>query len=601
MNTKDLVDGKCKISGRGLHNLTVCSTIAVLSGLLIASVYHSSSASQAKVDVRQGFDLLTRGDVDQAISHFKKAVAVDKKAIHKYTEAEYRDPPEEALAKLALQLKMRPNDVYALEQQAEAYESANQFDKAEMSYKKAVALSMGEFTPGQNVYQSYEDLPAKYAGLLLKEGKKADAVKFVERSRPVLFFNREFESVCRDLKVTSCRDFMTKEASEEILDVLWHADGDISDPEKLPDAINKIDALIAKYPWCNQALLMKAKANIESHPDIAIACANQSLGKCPGLAEALHIRGKAHYVKHEYAQAVKDFTLALKQLPDTPQYYIEMSDAHLASGLWKEALDDLDRAERVAKPISDVVDKRAEVLECVGERSAAAREFTKSLNCSELLELHGMWCRLASESSFSDSITNWNSSSSRIQLLLDDGKPDEAEKLVDRLRSHELQGYTLRLAKSQICLLRHDNAGALAAAMEAKGLESDDAKESARSLVQIATVYEAMGKQDLAKRELQSALQIVNKRLNDKDACACNDELFERVLINVRLGSPQEDVRRDIRLALKQKDMTVLDVGKFMSKLEKNKRSASTDAVTQEIVSVHPEWKSLVDRWLSRG
>ncbi len=599
MNTEEIVDSKRKVSARGLHNLTVCSTIIVLGGVLVASVYHSVNANQSKVEVQQGFEFLLRGDNEQAIAHFKKAIAADKQAIHKYTEVTHREDPQEALKKLALQLKISPDRAYTFEQQAVAYERANQLDKAEMSYKKSIALSLGDFTPGANIY-SYEDLPAKYARLLLKEGKKADAAKFVERNCPVLFFNEEFEGVCKELKLPNCRLSMKKEASEEILDALSQAYSDSYDPDQLPDAIKKIDALITKYPWCNQALLTKAKVNIEAHPDTAIACANRILAKYPGLAEALHIRGKAHFAKRNYAKAVNDFASALKQLPDTPQYYIDMSDAHLANGMWKEALSDLDRAERVAKPNSEVVGKRAEILECLGERSAAIGEFTKVLSCRELDELDGMWCMQSSEALFKDSITNWDVSCSRMKLLLAEGKLDEAEKAADGLRTHQFQDYTLRLAKSQIRLLRHDSAGALAAATEAKGLESDGATESDQSLMQLATVHEAMGQPQLARQELQSALKIVNAILKSKDGdCVCNgDTYFEMAIISIRLGSTEQDVRRAVRLALKEKETTVLEVGKFMSELKLIKRADSTDAVAREILSVHPEWKSLVDKWL---
>jgi serine/threonine protein kinase/Flp pilus assembly protein TadD len=93
----------------------------------------------------------------------------------------------------------------------------------------------------------------------------------------------------------------------------------------------------------------------------------------PNLAEALAARGRIHYVKKEYAQAIEDVRRALQLKPECDGAYNILARSCFESDRWAEAVEILERAVAVNGDDYNLYSPLINVLEGQGRKEDAAR------------------------------------------------------------------------------------------------------------------------------------------------------------------------------------------------------------------------------------
>lgn len=590
-----MIETKTKFSASVRHRFVLGSVGLLLTGIVVTALFPQVAKSQAKSEAETGIQLLRAGKIDEAIPHLSKAVDLDSDALNSL-RSRFGKRPQERLEKTFVELAIRPTNDNAFDEQGQIYTELEQYAKAESAYRKAIALSLGDFNPSYGTaYAAYGSLVPQYVELLLKLGKKSEAMNVLQRNCAVLLWNSEFESLCNRFKISK-HAVVNEKTAGEIGEALNDIESNYTDEEQWLNAAKKADGLVKKYPWCTQALLMRAKINISKKPDIAIKDANRVLAKFPGQAEALYIRSQAHSTKLDYSSSLKDIDTALKQLPDCPTYWLERAEIQFNEGNWKQALADLDSGERVAAPNTDIAEKRAEILSCIGQREKALQALQARLRYVKLFDLDTAAALSHVRTlGLSDSFTVEQIKDEKIRLQIELGDLKEAEGAVDNALARKDPNFQYHLAKSRIFLHRHDNQRALEAASKGKDAESDGALASDESLIQRATVYDAMGESKLAKQDLQTALKIVEARLKEEKIPS---DYFERAFLLARLGANRKNLLSDVSSAMKDNRTEVVDVGQFVSRISALKKPELTASVTAQVLKVHPKWGSLVKQWV---
>lgn len=596
---KQSTDGSL-FSARRLHSLTIASIAVALAFGAVCVINLAQNIGKAAEETSVGLRLLESGKAEQGISHLESAKALDKNAIKNLKKD--GETPEETVAQLSKALLLFPDNARLLVDRANAYVELKRFDEAQKDYQRAINLDLGRYSQYSCGYSGFSsDLIPSYADFLLKHGKKEVAVAFLERSLGVVTADKEtadeIVSISKKLKIAHRILPRDPETWQEIWcsNVLGSASSaiDSDDEDKRKEAIKSLDEFLAKHPRSGPVMLVRAQINVSEFPDKAIEDTNRMLSVYPGQAEALLIRSEAYSQKHDFQAALRDVDQALKQLPESVELLKARSDLLLRNGNWQAALADLDKT---SSHDPEIISRRADIFESVGDREKAAEELRRQI----------LWQRFADLGDENAISYYWTSDlfSRQCQLLLATGKITDAEKIVDeKLKEAKLENeyyrhrltVSVNLVKSQISLLQGDKEKALYYANEACLSEEKQGEFLIESLLQRATVYDAMLRSDLARADLQRAL--TNLREKGKDDGFDSSDYIESALLKSRLGDSKTVILSDLKEAVKKGASTV-DLARFVFELKDLKRSQLAEDVINQIKHDRPELSEIAKKWI---
>ncbi len=584
-----------KVSALTKHKVMIVVLCILFVAGTAVGINESLRVSNAAVEAQRGFQLLGDGHIEDGLAHLETAVRFDGRVVSRMRSVSFGEPPERTLEATKNALLLNPGDADAFANRAEALSKLGRLQEAEASYRKATSLGLGEFAPiGNGV--SDGNTVAGFARLLIKLGKKAEAIDLLKRNCAVSYWDEDFENLCKEFKIPNRSSLMQTEGINLQL-ALSNARSAALEEDRYSEALERVEKELTKYPAFPQVILTRASVNKAKNPDASIKDVDRVLAVYPGQAEAYYVRSEAHLAKHDYKSALKDIDLALKQLPHSPELWLQRATINFENGNWKESLNDLNKGEYVVRPVRSIVNKRCEVLLSVGDYKNAVSALETQLRCQRANDLSLSY--LHGRDSLSESTEVLTMRTQQVRVLVLAKKYAEAERKIDSLLARDERELfdlaDLYLAKSQICRQRGDYSGALAAVSKAIPLESDNGAQSDRSLTQRAIIYRLMGEKKKAKDDFQAALNMVQGRLKEEPFLV--SDLFDRVLLLECVGSSSKDVRGALAQALKFSETDLNEVSQFVVRVKQLDNAEFTQRVLKQILVEFPRWKPFVQKW----
>ena len=328
----------------------------------------------------QGFDHLSRGQLDQAIAEFSKALANNPKFAEPYINRGLaygrKGQYDLAIADFHKFIELEHRDPEAYYNRGLAYAKKGQYDQALADFNQALKLSPGD---GQAFY---------LRGFVHYKQGQADQAR--ADLQTVLKLNPGY------VKEVQSRGAGEMDTYGEVLQGKRQpAEAQAGEPAaKKAEVSHKQQALalarkgqyggaITEFGKALEANPKDAEAynsrgstyTLEGRYDQALADFKKALELNPKYAKAYYNRALAYYYKGEYAQALADLNKALELNPKDAEAYNNRGLAYDQQGQYDRAVSDFDRALTLNPKLADAYLNKAAACEKAGRKEEAREAY----------------------------------------------------------------------------------------------------------------------------------------------------------------------------------------------------------------------------------
>lgn len=341
-----------------------------------------------------GLALLAKGQAEQAIEAFNRAIAIDGSnpatflkrgdalmSCQRYIRA--RKSYEQALA-------LSPKFAMAMQGLGQAHMALGDIDRAQASFRSALDLNPGlldsllglseaQLQKGNTAaaQSTLEALLGRFpdhafawgwrGNIAYQTGSIHDAIESYRRATEL---KPDYAPTFDNLGMALFASGRPEEA------IAQHSKAIELDPD-LAEA------------WLHRAMAKHSLADYAS----ALEDAEVAVQKSAGNAKAFNVRGILHIDLGHFEAAQKDLQDAIRAAPDVPKYWNNLGSLLIDQGHFQRALEPLDNAIRLQPDYAQAHSNRGLALQNVGDLVSAADEFEQAVKLAP--QAHDFYARRA--------------------------------------------------------------------------------------------------------------------------------------------------------------------------------------------------------------
>jgi tetratricopeptide (TPR) repeat protein len=283
--------------------------------------------------------------------------------------------PQDAIVVLAEAQFQKPSDFRPAYYLAQAQFAAAQFDKAEESYKIAVAANK-------------MSAPAEYgiARAIAKQGRLDDAALHYSRAAeldpqyrdaPLELAEMYLQSKQPERAIELYKQFAQSPAAQERLGAM------LLEQNNNEEAIAPLEFAVSKAPnAANRNALIEAYIKTK-HPDKALPLVDQMLTANPKDADLFLLRGRIFRDQRNFKEAANSFYAATKLKPESVEAWNELSAMFISLENYSQALAALDKLKELKAETPPHFFFRAIILDKMKQPKPALEAYKRFLELAQ--------------------------------------------------------------------------------------------------------------------------------------------------------------------------------------------------------------------------